>query len=147
MPIILNGVIKIVKTKVYDGICVINVKTKIESFECLKKIKEELKKRQIELCFSGVCEERGNLSSIILAVFENDLFGAVSAFGCIRYDAGIVFYTLRCLCSIVFWEGEYDTESIFKRYNDKVCYICEWRKYGILICENEIKHKILAQMK
>ncbi|MBO5744078.1 MAG: hypothetical protein J6R68_07325 [Clostridia bacterium] len=144
VPFLFYGVIKIIKTDVYDGICIIYVNTNDDYSVCLEKIKMIFKNRNIKIWFTHISNIMSNTKNIIIAACENDLLEILSALGCIKEDAKITNYTLRCSCSAVFWEGFLDVSPILKKYKNKICFLCEWGKNGCIICENDIKQKLLG---
>ena len=139
--------IKIVKTEVYDGVCIINIKTKDDIFSCSDLIKQEFKVRGIEILFCSSADFGKNKKSIIIASFENDIFKILSSIGYIKDAAGILSYTIRGACCVIFWEGFFSAEAVFKKYKDKISYCHSSSKSGCVLCESEIKHKLLAAMK
>lgn len=136
--------IQIIKTDVYDGICIIYVKTNDEYSVCLKKIKMEFKNRSIKTCFTNISNFISSKKNIIIAAYENDLLEILSALGCIKESAKIINYTLRCSCSAVFWEGSFDVSPILTKHKNKICYVCEWGNFGCVIFESDIKQKLLG---
>jgi len=140
-------VIKIVKTEVYDGICVINIKTKDDIFNCSDLIKQEFKVRGIEILFCSSADFGKNKKSIIIAAFENDIFKILSSIGYVKDAAGVLSYTIRGACCIIFWEGFFIGDEIFKKYKDRISYYSSGSKSGCVLCESENKHKLLAALK
>lgn len=136
--------IQIIKTDVYDGICIIYVITNDEYSVCLEKIKMEFKNRSIKTCFTNVLNFMDNRRSIIIASYENDLLEILSALGCIKESAKIINYVLRCSCSVVFWEGFRDVSPILTKHKNKICYVCECGNFGCVIFESDIKQKLLG---
>ena len=143
----MNGVIIIVKTEVYDGVCIINIKTKDDIFSCSDLIKQEFKVRGIEILFCSSADFGKNKKSIIIASFENDIFKILSSIGYIKDAAGILSYTIRGASCIIFWEGFFNGDAVFKKYKNKISYCSSGSKSGCVLCESEIKHKLLAAMK
>lgn len=139
--------IKIVKTEVYDGVCIINIKTKDDAFGCTDLIKQEFKNREIESIFSSGADFGSDKKNIVIASFENDIFKILSSIGYIKDAAGVLSYTIRGACCVIFWEGFFNGEAVFKKYKNKIPYSYNCTKFGCVLCESEIKHKLLAAMK
>lgn len=135
------------KTEIYDGICLIMVKSNENNMKCLKIIKEELRKRKIKIFYSSASSFFSNGEKVVIAISENDVYPMLSTLGYIRETAGIINYSLNCSNSMITREGTgQDASELPHETLKDVKLISECEKYGIIICESDKKHKIMARL-
>jgi len=136
-----------IKTSIKDGICLIMINTTIDNMLCLKIIKEEFSKRKIKIFYSSVSNYFGNGERLVIAVSENDVYPMLTTFGCIKDDAKILNYSISYSNSMIKWEdATEDITLVLKNILEKVKLICEYERNGILFCESQHIHKVIANI-
>ncbi len=114
---------------------------------CLHHIKEELKEKKIEIYYSSTVNLPDKNKKIIIAIEENNLYPLLTSIGCIREKAKIKSYTLSCSNCLIRWENSMgDIADRLTKYAKRITLLCETGRYGAVICESEIKQKILARI-
>ena len=136
-----------IKTKVTDNICIVTVKTDKNIANCLCNIKNELESRKIKMHYSSIINFLQNEKIVVIAIEENDLYPWLSAVSYIKESAGILSYTINCANTLICCEKCQDKIfDIIRRNEDKIRLIFETDHIECIICESEIKQKILSKI-
>ena len=136
-----------IKTDITDDICLITISCNGKIIDCLNTIKKELNQRNIKAYYSSALNFSSKNKSIIVAIGENDLYPWLSLISCIKDKTEISGCTINSYNTLICWDksaiGIFD---IVGGYEDNIRLIYENCESGCIICESEVKHKIVSKI-
>lgn len=136
-----------IKTEITDGICLVTVRTEGNVMKCMDIIHNELKLRKIKIHYLSILNYLQNEKTIVIAIVENDLYPWLASIGCIKENAKISGYTLNCSNTLICWnKQEKNIFDIIKSNESKIRFVYENYDRGCLICESDIKQKIISKI-
>ena len=136
-----------IKTEVTDKVCIVTIKTSKSIANCHCTIKNELELRKIKTYYSSIINFLGKEKIVVIVIGENDLYPWLSAVSCIKENAGILSYTINCANTLICFEKcRNKIYDIIKTDEDKIRLTFEIYSKEYIICESEIKDKIISKI-
>lgn len=136
---------KIAKTEIKDGICLVTAWIKGNVISTLDRLKKEMKERNAQIYYSYIHNMMNKEKKLIIASNDRDIYPLLASMGCLRDDITLKGYTLCSCNTLITWEKtSSDIFEFSKDIEDKIQLVFENDKRGCIICESQIKHKIIA---